>query len=154
MRGPGVSETAAPIERRQIPVTRKLIAGVAWLLIAGLLGVLPAETEVAAQPLTPHFPAWERYFEISWEPFERRGRPHLSGYVVNKYGATASRVKLLVESIDPAGRIVAQRVEWLGGTVPVFSQAYFEVPAPEPAASYRVSVFAFDFMQAARIESP
>jgi hypothetical protein len=124
------------------------------LLFAALLSVLVAETDVAGQLLTPHFPGWERYFEVSWEPFDRRGRPHLSGYVVNKYGATATRVKLLVESFDSTGRIVAQRVEWLGDTVPVFSRTYFEVPVPEPAASYRVSVFAFDFIQSARLESP
>jgi hypothetical protein len=124
------------------------------LLIAGLLGVLLAGTDGAAQPLTPHFPAWERYFDVSWEPFERRGRPWLSGYVVSKYGATASRVKLLVESLDSAGQIVDQRVEWLGSTVPVFSRAYFEVPAPQPASTYRVSVFAFDFLQASVVESP
>jgi hypothetical protein len=124
------------------------------LLIVGLLGALLAATDVVAQPLTPHFPAWERYFEVSWEPFERRGRPLLSGYVVSKYGATATRVKLLVESLDSAGGIVAQRVEWLGGTVPVFSRTYFEVPAPQAAPHYRVSVFAFDFIQAAHVESP
>jgi hypothetical protein len=38
--------------------------------------------------------------------------------------------------------------------VPVFSRTYFEVPAPGPASSYRVSVFAFDFIQAVRLESP
>jgi hypothetical protein len=124
------------------------------LMIAGLLSVLLAGTDGTAQPLTPHFPAWERYFEVSWEPFERRGRPYLSGYVVNKYGVTATRVKLLVESLDSAGQIVAQRVEWFGSTVPVFSRAYFEVPAPQPASTYRVSVFAFDFTQAALLESP
>jgi hypothetical protein len=124
------------------------------LLVTALLSLLLAETDVAAQLLTPLLPGWERYFEVSWEPFERRGRPHLSGYVVNKYGATATRVKLLVESLDSAGRIVAQRVEWLGDTVPVFSRTYFEVPVPQPAPSYRVSVFAFDFIQSARLESP
>jgi hypothetical protein len=124
------------------------------LMVTAVLSVLLAEADVDAQLLTPLFPGWERYFQVSWEPFERRGRPQLSGYVVNKYGATATRVKLLVESLDSAGRIVAQRVEWLGDTVPVFSRTYFEVPVPEPAPSYRVSVFAFDFIQSARLESP
>lgn len=58
------------------------------------------------------------------------------------------------ESLDADGRVVAQRVEWLGGTVPVFSRTYYEVPAPPPAARYRVSVFAFDFVQAAFFEAP
>ncbi len=124
------------------------------LAIVALISVLAAEGAVAAQPLAPHFAAWERYFAVSWEPFERRGRPHLSGYVVNRYGVHASRVQLLVDSLDSSGQIVAQRVEWVVGTVPGFSRAYFEVPVPQPASSYRVSVFAFDFLQAALVESP
>jgi len=120
------------------------------LVIAALFGVLVAQAAVA-QRLTPHSPAWERYFTVSWEVFERRGQPLLSGYVVNRYGAPLSaRIQLLVESLDASGRIVAQRVEWLGGGLGPFSRRYFEVPVPQPASSYRVSVFAFDFLQAAR----
>jgi len=46
-------------------------------------------------------------------------------------------------------------VEWLGGSnLPGFSTTYFEVPIRHQASRYRVSVFAFDFAQSARIESP
>ena len=124
------------------------------LVIAALVGVLLTGAAASAQPLTPHFPAWERYFEISSQPFERQGRPWLSGHVVSKWGETATGVKLLVESLDANGQIVGQRVEWLSGTVPVFSHAYFEVPAPALAASYRGRVFSFDFPQSARLEAP
>ena len=125
------------------------------LMIAALLGMLGAAIDVAAQSLTPHFPGWERYFTVSWEPFERRGQPYLSGYIVSSYGVTATRVQLLVDSLDSSGQIVAQRVEWLGGSnLPGFSRSYFEVPIRQQAPSYRVSVFAFDFVQSARVESP
>lgn len=124
------------------------------LVIAALLDVLATGADVAAQRLTPHVPAWERYFSVSWETFERRGRPHLSGYVVSQYGVTAWRIQLLVEGLDSSGQITAQRVEWLGGDVGPFSRRYFEVPAPQPASSYRVRVFAFDFLQAALLEAP
>jgi len=125
------------------------------LVIAVVVGMLAGSTRVAAQSLTPHFPGWERYFTVSWEPFERRGQPYLGGYIVSSYGVTATRVQLLVDSLDSAGRIVAQRVEWLGGSsLPGFSRTYFEVPIRQPASGYRVSVFAFDFVQSARIESP
>ena len=124
------------------------------LVVAAIVGVLLTGAGASAQSLVPHFPAWQRYFEVSWTPFERGGQVHLNGYVVSRWGETATGVKLLVESLDANGGIVAQRVEWLGGVVPVFSRAYFEVPAPRAAASYRVSVFSFDFPQAARIEAP
>ncbi len=115
------------------------------LVIAALVGMLAAWTSVAAQPLTPHFPGWERYFTVSWE--------HLRGYIVNSYGVTATRVQLLVDSLDSSGQIVAQRVEWLvGSNLPGFSTTYFEVPIRQQASRYRVSVFAFDFVESARIE--
>jgi hypothetical protein len=125
------------------------------LAMAALVSVLAAATGVAAQSLTPHFPGWERYFTVSWEPLERRGQPYLGGYIVSSYGVTATRVQLLVDSLDSSGQVVGQRVEWLsGGNLPGFSRTYFEVPIRQRASSYRVSVFAFDFVQSAQIESP
>ena len=124
------------------------------LVIAALLGVLAAKADVAAQRLTPHVSGWERYFTVSWETFERRGRPHLSGYVVNKYGSPASRIQLLVESLDSSGQVLEQRVEWLGGDVGPFSRRYFEVAVPQPALKYQVSIFAFDVLQAAFLQAP
>ena len=126
----------------------------ALVLVIAVFMVLATGAGAAAQRLTPHVATWERYFTVSSEPFERRGRPHLSGYIVSEYGAPATRVQLLVESLDTSGQVVAQRVEWVAGDVAPFSRRYFEVPAPEPASSYRVRVLAFDFIQAALVEAP
>jgi hypothetical protein len=83
------------------------------------------------------------------------GQPYLGGYIVSSYGVTATPVQLLVNSLDSSGQIVAQRVEWLGGSnLQGFSSTYFEVPIRQKASRYRVSVFAFDFVQSASIESP
>ena len=125
------------------------------LIIAVLLGTLASAGHVAAQSLSPAFPGWERYFAVTSDPFERQGQLHLRGYIVNSYGVLASRVQLLVDSLDASGRITAQRVEWLvGDSLPGFSRTYFEVPVRERAAAYRVSVFAFSFIQASLVESP
>ena len=125
------------------------------MVFAALVGALATATDAGAQPLTPTFPGWERYFKVSWEPFERRGQPYLRGNIASSYGVLATRVQLLVDSLDSSGKIVAQRVEWLGGSnLPGFSQTYFEVPIRERASAYRVSVFVFDFVQSARVESP
>jgi hypothetical protein len=59
----------------------------------------------------------------------------------------------LVDSLDSSGQIVAQRVEWLvGSNLPGFSTTYFEAPIRQQASDYRVSVFALDFAESARIE--
>ena len=125
------------------------------LVLAVLVGALATVTDAGAQSLTPNFPAWERYFTVSSEPFERRDQPYLRGNITNRYGVLATRVQLLVDSLDSSGKIVAQRVEWLvGSNLPGFSQTYFEVPIREQASAYRVSVFSFEFVQSARVESP
>lgn len=131
------------------------------LLIAVLLGMFvascarPAQPDAPAQLLHPISPGWDRYFSVSSEPFERRGKPYLHGSIVNSYGVMANRVQLLVDSLDSSEQIVAQRVEWLvGSNLPGFSTTYYEVPIRVPAARYRVSVFAFDFVPSARLESP
>jgi len=38
---------------------------------------------------------------------------------------------------------VSQRVVWLGGNISPFDTAHFSVPV-EPAANYRVTMFAYD----------
>lgn len=125
------------------------------LVIAVLVCMFAAATEAAAQALIPHFPGWERYFKVSSEPFDRRGQPYLGGYIVSSYGVTATAVQLLVDSLDSSGQIVGQRVEWLGGSnLPGFSRSYFEVPIRQQAQTYQVSVFAFEWVQSARVESP
>jgi len=131
------------------------------LLIAMLLGMFvascarPGQPDASAQLLHPLSPGWDRYFTVSSEPFERRGKLYLQGSIVNSYGVMANRVQLLVDSLDSSGQIVAQRVEWLvGSNLPGFSTTYYEVPVRVSAAGYRVSVFAFDFVQSARLESP
>jgi hypothetical protein len=59
------------------------------------------------------------------------------------------------EPTTGVGTLSAQRVEWLGGSnLPGFSTTNFEVPIRQQASPYRVTVFAFDFAQSARIESP
>ncbi|PYM89818.1 MAG: hypothetical protein DME08_24505 [Candidatus Rokuibacteriota bacterium] len=62
----------------------------------------------------------------------------------SQYGATATRVQLLVEGLDDKGGVVSQRVIWLGDSIEPYETAYFNV-AVAPAANYRVSIFAYDW---------
>jgi hypothetical protein len=104
------------------------------LVIGALLSMLAATSAAPAQPLGPTFPGWERYFSVSWEPFERRGQPYLRGYIASSYGVTATRVQLLVDSLDTSGQIVAQRVEWLGGQRPAGILDYLLRGSHSPAS--------------------
>jgi len=116
-------------------------------LISGVAGCASTEGMPAASPgyeLRAFSPGWERFFTLTWQTGQQNGRPVVSGAVRNQYGATAIRVQLLVEAIDDKGGVVSQRVVWLGDSIEPYDTAIFKVPVG-PAASYRVSIFAYDW---------
>jgi len=117
--------------------------------IVGVLLLLLVYAAIAAadRRLTPLVIGWEQFFKVEWEAGERKGRPVVQGYIKNDWGMTAANVRLLVDGLDPSGQVVSQTVGWLGTQLTPGMRAYFEVPVNEPAPAYRVSVFAFDFVQ-------
>jgi hypothetical protein len=113
------------------------------LLIALLMASSLASTAAGAQPLSPLVINWQEYFRIDWDASEQAGQPLLSGYVlsVRKYGA--QWMQLLVDRVDSSGTLLDQRIVWLPSAVPLGGRVFFEVPVA-PAASYRVSVYAYE----------
>jgi len=97
-----------------------------------------------AHELRPHAVGWERFFGIDWRSAERKGQPIVSGIVHNRYGATATRMQLLVEALNDNGKVIDRKIIWLGDSVAPFNSASFETPVAR-AAKYRVSVFAYDW---------
>jgi hypothetical protein len=98
-------------------------------------------------PLTPLIWGWEQFFTIEWQPETRNGLAEVGGYVRNDWGMAAANVRLLVESLGPNSEVTGQRVAWLGSMLTPGTSAYFLVPAPRGGSAYRVSVFAFDWVQ-------
>ena len=103
-----------------------------------------------AAPLRPLMAGWERYFSLDWSAATHQGRPVVYGHVRNEWGFAAANVRLLVEGIDDQGRITGQTIGWLGMQLTPGTTAPFEVPVNAPAPQYRVSVFAFDWVQRGR----
>ena len=106
----------------------------------------------SAATYEPMVLGWERYFSITWEPFDRRGVHYVGGYVDNTFGLPARRIQLLVDGLDASGSVVSQKVTWLGSDLNPGTHAYFETRAPEPGTAYRVRVFAFDWVQTASLQ--
>ena len=117
--------------------------------IVGVLFLLSLYAGIASadRQLTPLVIGWEQFFKVEWEAGERKGRPVVQGYIKNDWGMTAANVRLLVDGLDPSGQVVSQTVGWLGTQLTPGTRAYFEVPVKQPTPAYRVSVFAFDFVQ-------
>lgn len=137
---------------------RQIISAAVLVSVVGLWPHLAAAQGSSSSAPAPRYEplvrGWEQFFRITWEPFERRGRPYLGGDIFNDGGLAAMRAQLLVEALDPSGNVVKQTVQWVGHSIPPGSRVYFEVPAPQAAPAYRVSVFAFDWLQTASLEAP
>ncbi len=128
----------------------QVIAAVSLVVAVGA----GASIATAAGPLTPRVVGWEQYFKLDWQGATRKDRPVVEGHIRNEWGYPAVRIRLLVDRLDAAGQVVAQQVEWFPGTLQPGTQAYFQVPVAAEAPSYRVSVYAFEWVQAGGGDNP
>ena len=91
---------------------------------------------------------WERHFSLEWTvESEKGGGRRVTGYVTNHHGEFALSVRLLAQALDQSGAVVGQRIEWIPSGVTGFSRAYFEVPRLPAADTYRVTVWAYTWLQ-------
>ena len=118
------------------------------LTVLLLLVALAAPIGVTAANLTPLVLGWEQFFKIDWQTGQRGSKPVVYGHLKNDWGMPATKIQLLVEGLDASGAVVGQKVAWFGNMLNPGIREYFEVPVPWQTPTYRVSVFAFDCVQA------
>lgn len=83
---------------------------------------------------------------LDWQATQdRAGRPILTGHVIT-YGGKAGycTTRLLVETLDAQGQVVAQNVGFVPGYVGGYDDVYFELPIRTPGAGYRASIASWD----------
>jgi hypothetical protein len=127
-------------------VTRLRAALVAFSLLAAGCSAAATSTELPPSASVPLIHGWERYFTLDWQAGTKQGRPVIDGYVFNDWGFTARDVRLLVQSLDRGGNVVAQTIGYVPLGVAPGTHAYFEVPLRQPAAAYRVIVASWDWV--------
>ena len=128
-----------------------------WFRALALTSVLVAATFTVAQGaalLTPLVVDGERYFKLEWQAVDTNGRPTVWGRVRNEYGFTANKVRLLIDSLDTSGAVTAQTIAYVPFAVTPGTGAYFEARVPPGAASYRVSIFEWDWTQSGGGDTP
>ncbi len=113
------------------------------LRIAAALALLMSPIVAHAQTYRTY--GSEAFFAVDWQPGERRGRPVVTGHVVNTYGIATHYVRLLVESLDAAGQVTATKIGYISGDVLPGNRMYFEVPVDRAAPAYRVVVLSWDW---------
>ena len=100
----------------------------------------------SARPVEPIVAGAQRFFTIEWQASPRGAQRLVRGYIKNDWGFAATNVRLLVEGLEPPTRVVSQRIISLGGQLAPGTRVHFETPMPL-APTYRVRVFAFDWIQ-------
>lgn len=89
----------------------------------------------------------DQAFRIEWAAEAGAKGPLISGYIYNnKVGLAADRMRLQIERLDAAGRVVGTSTTWVLGGVPPGSRAYFSALV-ETAAAYRIQVLSFDWIR-------
>ena len=83
---------------------------------------------------------------LNWDVArDRAGQPLIVGHVVT-YGGKAGYCipRLLVETLDAQGQVVAQNMGFIPGYVGRYDNVYFEAPIRVPGPEYRVSIASWD----------
>jgi hypothetical protein len=122
----------------------------AWLPLVLALATACAMPASSSGPLTPLVIGWEQFFTLTWTVGMHKDRPVVSGRIYNKWNFAAANMRLLVDELDASGQIIDQQLGWLGFTLTPGTTAPFEIPVKHATPNHRVSVFAYDWIQADR----
>ena len=87
----------------------------------------------------------DRYFALDWSVVPGPRGPVVEGFVYNRFGHFADRMRLSIEHLDAAGNVVGSSTTWVLGGVPPNNRAWFSTPVPA-AAAYRVEILSFDWV--------
>ena len=122
-----------------------------WLKTLALsILLLSASSAMAQGPavLKPLVMEGDRYFTLQWQAGDTNGRSDVHGVIRNEFGFAARKIRLLIDSLDATGGVTAQTLEYVPFDLGPGTHAYFEARVPARAASYRVSVFQWEWIQA------
>jgi len=127
---------------------------VSWVLL-GVIAAAVAGCATGSNSLTNAtefdtlVPGWQSKFALEWnsEPAQD-GTSRLYGRVASHFGQYASPFRVLGMAVDSSGKVIGQRIEWVQGGVPGFSQVSFKIDHLVAAASYRVTVWDYTFIEA------
>ena len=126
----------------------------AWLGL-GAICLLASACATGSDPLTrttefdSMVPGWESKFSLEWkEQPSKDGTTIVYGRIYSHYGQFASTFRVLGMAVDPSGKVIGQRIGLVPGGVPGFTQVYFEIDKMVAAASYKVTVWDYQFIEA------
>ena len=108
-----------------------------------LAPLLLASTALAGPNYAPG--SLDRYFTLEWNPATTAKGSVVEGFVYNRSGLIADRMRLSIDQLDAGGQVIGTTTTWVMGTVPPNNRAWFQAPVPA-AAGYRVEILSFDWL--------
>ena len=108
-----------------------------------LASLLVVSTALAAPNYAPG--SLDPYFRLDWRATSVARGTRIEGFVYNRSGLIADRMRLSIQQLDAAGNVVGTTTTWVLGTVPADNRTWFETTVPA-AASYRVEILSFDWV--------
>ena len=121
--------------------------GAVLVALTPLLGGCATAGMTPSASVTTAMQGWERWLRVEWTGQSQPGGHQIDGYVYSTYGSPTYDVRLLAQGLDAGGNVVSQKMMWVQGAVPPLERTYFRVPVMAPAATYRVTVWAFETFQ-------
>jgi len=91
-------------------------------------------------------PRSERQFQVDWQVMKEPRGTVVRTRLLNPYGPSARDVRLLVEGLDAAGGVMTTTTSVVRQIIRSGERAAFDVPVPDGADRYRVTVVAFDLI--------
>ena len=80
-------------------------------------------------------------FRVEWSVL-RSGA--IEGTIFNDYQDPAASIKLLIEPLDAAGRVLSANYVWVGGEIGALDRRTFRLTKLPPAERYRVKVWSYE----------
>ncbi len=112
--------------------------------VARLVALLSVATLLVA-PASAAEPDSADSLTVEWAMSrDGQGSPTLQGYISNHYDVPVDNVTIRIDGIDAAGQTLSSDLMLIEGPVPGDGRTYFEVPATDGAANYRVTVDSFE----------
>jgi hypothetical protein len=123
-------------------MSRRTGVAVATLVVSLTASVAPAQPPPVQEGQVY---GADQFFELVWEPVAFGGQTSIGGYVTNQYGLEATHVRLIVESLDAGGRVLAKTIGHVNYPIPPGSRGFFEIFVPAKASRYRVFILSWDW---------
>jgi len=123
-------------------------AGLVVILLATAAWTFPRHP-VPKEPIDTLIQGWEQKFSIDYSVAPG---PHhttrIEGYVINHSGDDVDEMRVLAQEFDTSGAVVGKQITWVLGGVNADGRAYFVIDDVTPAASYRITVWDYDTVEA------